>query len=232
MSRFAILSIQILGIKNVSRGAGLKSVNLVLVLGFISIFGLVSATILTFAPSAAVGKPLASLKYPPKLTAVSLQTAQALYHEVATDPEIPWDYPDGCYAKAEMADIFLEQIGVIAGKVFVKGQIYNTSHWGESFWLFHVAPLIVVKVSGAVRPYIIDPFLSKKLVSYAGWLALVKKNPNTVINKIYFTNRFVYGPQKKYLNFTHYDTPTLEDMQTVLQQIRIYLAGYSKIPAS
>ena len=199
----------------------MKRVRLLFIFWLIS--SLAHATALRSPPPVSATLP----PYPPGLSVVSKRTAEDLFHELATDPEIPWDYPDGCYAKAEMADIFLEQKGIIAGKAFAEGEIYHQSHWGESFWLFHVASLILVEYSGRAQPYIIDPFLSDKLVSYKNWLALVKKDPNTIISQTYFTNRFVYGPQQRNLNLNHYNKHTLKDMKTVLQQIRDYLAGYS-----
>ncbi len=186
----------------------------------IVLIALGSATVFAAEPTAPI--------YPRGLTVVSESAAETLFREVANDSGIPFDYPDGCYAKAEKADIFLEQKGIIAGKAFVEGQIYYQSHWGPSFWTFHVAPLILVTMAGQVRPYVIDPFLSPKLVTYQEWLNLVRTNPNTTIDRTFFTNRFVYGPPASQadLNPDRYGAKNLQDMKTVLQQIRDYLAGY------
>lgn len=189
---------------------------------------LVSVCLLTFGNSAvfAQDKKLANASgYPPGLTVVSLKEAETLFYEVATDSKIPFDYPDGCYAKAEDADIFLEHKGIIAGKAFVEGQIYHRSHWGPSFWTFHVAVLVLVNQTGTALPYVIDPFLSHGLVTYTDWLSLVKQDPRTTITKSYFTSRFVYGPSERNINLNHYRNADLKDMTTVLQQIRSYLAG-------
>lgn len=174
---------------------------------------------------------LADTPTPPAgLTVVSESAAETLFQEVATDPEIPFDYPDGCFAKAEKADIFLGQNGVIAGKAFVEGQLYHSSHWGESYWTFHVAPLILVQEPGGARPYVIDPFLSDKLVRYEDWISLITADPSTSISQTYFTSRFVYGTSEKNLGMNQYNPDDLKDMETVLQQIRDYLAGYAAPP--
>src|SRR6185312_789015 len=144
--------------------------------------------------SSVVGDALAIPPKPAGLTVVSRSAAQALFHAVATDPDIPFDFYDGCEAKAQKADIFLEQKGVIAGKVFVEGNIYYQSHWGPQFWTIHIAPLVLVQDSGAVHPYVIDPYLSRKLLSYEDWLALIQNDSRTTLAQVYFTNRFVYLP--------------------------------------
>jgi hypothetical protein len=154
------------------------------------------------------------------LTPVSEVQAQALFSEIAANKKIPFDYPDGCYAKAQQIALLLDAKGIVSEKAFVEGNIFSHSlRWGESFWTFHVAPVILVNTGTALVKEVIDPFLSSRLLPYEEWLEIVSKDPRTKINSTYFTNRFVYSPEEKNSELSAYDPELLKDMNIVFGQL-------------
>lgn len=154
------------------------------------------------------------------LTRVDRITAERLYDEIAQNKDIPFAFPDGCYAKAQKISMLLEERGIISGKAFIEGNLFHFDpEWGELFWTFHVAPFILVQEEHATRPYIIDPYLAKKLLNYEDWLNLYEKQ-RTIIKKQYFTNRFVYDPSQVHLNPSEYNPRLVQDMEIVFKQMR------------
>lgn len=150
---------------------------------------------------------------------VDLNKAQELFSAVYNNSSIPFNYPDGCYAKAQKISLYLDEKGIATGKSFIEGQIFYKSSWGESFWLFHVAPFILVNQNGQLQKMIIDPFLADHLLAYDDWVALIKKDSRTKINDSYDTNRFIYDPSVKFMPLTDYAPEFIYDMNVVLRQI-------------
>jgi len=155
-----------------------------------------------------------------ELTVLSLQDAQSLFLKIVEESEIPFDFPDGCHAKAQKISMILEKEGVITGKAFVEGQIFNQSKWGLSFWLFHVAPMVLVEINQVKELYIVDPFLAKKILTYNEWLTLIENDPRTKIQKKYFSNRFVYNPSHLQQDPSSYVESFIYDMDLRFKQIR------------
>lgn len=139
--------------------------------------------------------------------------------------KIPYNFPDGCFAKAHEMAITLEQEGIISGKYFIEGQIFYKSSWGESFWLYHVAPVILINEDGIKVPYIIDFFLSDKILPLDEWKLIVSKDKRTKITDSYFMNRFTYDPTEKEQELNEYKPEDIYDMNLVFKQIQKRLDG-------
>lgn len=168
--------------------------------------------------------------YPDGLSVVDSTTAQKLFAEILTHSEIPFDFPEGCHAKAQKIAMLLEEQGIIAGKAFVEGSIFRDSSYEQSLWLFHVAVFILIQEGEQVEPYVIDPLLSSKLISYQQWLSFLKQDPRTKITSVYFTNRFVYDPKNR--SATGYDPELIEDMEMTLATLRSRKQKTNNLPVA
>lgn len=101
--------------------------------------------------------------------------ADALFKELS-DPnnKIPFNWPrDGCYARAHEMRRLMEAKGVESEKIFIYGKLEVKSEAldGETInWGYHVAPTIQVQgADGKPTPMVIDPSLSKELLTPQQW---------------------------------------------------------------
>jgi Glutaminase len=90
-------------------------------------------------------------------------------------PCIPFEYVrDGCFARAhKMRQIINTKYGYCCEKVFSFGKLsVLATKWGGCCvsWVYHVAPLVRVKVNNAVYCYVIDPGMFDKPVLLSEWL--------------------------------------------------------------
>lgn len=158
---------------------------------------------------------------PTGLTPITLDRAQALFAEVSQNPEIPFSYPDGCYAKAQKISMLLDEEGVVSAKLFVEGHIFHRDlKWGEQFWLFHVATAVQVDGPDGPSFYLLDPYLAPRLLSVEEWLKLLQKDRRTQLKKVYFASRFVYEPAQVEVNPQSYEERFVYDMELVFRQMR------------
>ena len=86
---------------------------------------------------------------PFKISVLTEETAEKIFKEMAEQKHIPFCYPeDGCYARAHEMTRLMEKKGVIAGKVFIEGDLKvetTNSPKGYVEWWYHVAPLVAIK---------------------------------------------------------------------------------------
>ncbi len=147
------------------------------------------------------------------LSVLSEEEAKSLFDEIAARDDIPFGYPmDGCYARAHKMVRLMEDQGVIAGKAFVEGQLYVDTKFGEVGWGYHVAPVVLVKVGGKVIPYIFDPSLFDKPVSFDTWKGKMLAKKKAVFEHEFYTNRYAYDPDDKNSKYSDYQDEHLQDM--------------------
>lgn len=140
------------------------------------------------------------------LTVLSKKDAEKIFHELASNPNIPFGYPlDGCYARAHKMVQLMEEKGIISGKAWVRGDIYVDSKLGEINWVYHVAPVVLVQEKNGPVPYVIDPSLSKKIIPFSQWKAIMMAKKTSVIEDEYYTNRFAFSPSERISDFKKYD---------------------------
>ncbi len=155
------------------------------------------------------------------LTVLSLDELNALFDELAANPEIPFRYPvDGCYARAQKMVMLMEEKGIISGKGWIQGDLYVDSPMGEINWSYHVAPLVLVKTPKGPVPYIIDPSLSKKAIPFSEWTAIMMKKPDSVKTQEYFTNRFAFSPRDQDQDFVETNSQVIEITNQVLKEFK------------
>jgi hypothetical protein len=90
-------------------------------------------------------------------------------------PCIPFEYVrDGCFARAhKMRQIINSKYGYCCEKVFSYGNLsVLATKWGGCCvgWVYHVAPLVRVKVNNIEYCYVIDPGMFDKPVLLSEWL--------------------------------------------------------------
>lgn len=160
---------------------------------------------------------------PEGLTVLDQQSAERMFNEILTRKEIPFLYPAGCHAKAQKIALLLEERGVISGKAFIEGYLFRNSPIEESFWLFHVAPIVLVRTESGPLPFVIDGLVASRLLPYPEWLARVTSDYRSHVFKTYFTSRFVYDPSDRRSGREAYDPRFIYDMELVLEQLRVRL---------
>lgn len=149
------------------------------------------------------------------LSVLSEDEVKKLFDEIASHEEIPFGYlMDGSYARSHKMVRLMDEQGITAGKAFIEGELYADSKFGEVGWGYQVAPVVLVKVSGKVTPYIIDPSLFDRAVPYETWKAKMLVKKKAVINSEYYTNRYAYDPDDKNSKYTDYQPAHVADMNT------------------
>lgn len=158
---------------------------------------------------------------PFKISVLTEETAEKIFKEMAEQKHIPFCYPeDGCYARAHEMTRLMEKKGVIAGKVFIEGDLKvetTNSPKGYVEWWYHVAPLVAIKKENKIEMFVIDPSLTKKPISVEDWVKLQISHPAGKKDELYHTERFIYTPSKKSGQLTDYQKQDLADTQTTLQ---------------
>lgn len=105
---------------------------------------------------------------------IGTDAAVALFAQLASQKQIPFDYPvDCCNSRAhEMCRIMKEE-GIECKKVWNYGDLAletpNTP-WGSVNWGWHVAPVVAVQSpGGAVQGMVMDPSIESGPVSVQDW---------------------------------------------------------------
>ena len=158
---------------------------------------------------------------PFKISLLTEEAAQKLFKEMAEQKHIPFCYPeDGCYARAHEMTRLMEKHGVIAGKVFLEGDLKvdtENSPKGYVEWWYHVAPLVAIKKEKTIEMWVIDPSLMKKAAPVDEWVKLQTSHPAGKKEDLYHTQRFVYTPSRKNQQLSEYKKEDIEDTQSTLE---------------
>lgn len=131
---------------------------------------------------------------------ISYDYAVELFRQLASDPSIPFGYPeDGCYARAHYMAHLLNAQGITVGKAFLEGNLRvesSNSERGVVHWGYHVAPVVMIRRNGISRPYVIDPSLFSTPVPAARWYYAQTSHPTARVNTRYFTSQHQYWPRR------------------------------------
>jgi hypothetical protein len=119
------------------------------------------------------------------ISVVSPSKAQQVFKLVANRPDIAFRYPtDGCYARAHLMGLQMQQMGLKPGKVWAFDDkafvdrsamprlvaLTDAHPKGFVAWKYHVAPVLKVQEQGGqVATYVLDPSLHKSPVPLATW---------------------------------------------------------------
>jgi hypothetical protein len=121
---------------------------------------------------------------PPQGSVLSGAKANSLFQDLASQPQIPFDYPDDCcYSRAhEMCRIMRER-GIQCRKIWNYAHDFSTGGAslradtpnhpsGHVSWRYHVAPVVKVRGNdGVVRDMVMDPSLFDRPVTVDEWIA-------------------------------------------------------------
>lgn len=127
------------------------------------------------ASSEAMAKYREALVAPAKTEALPTIPSEAalntLFNQLKAAP-IPFKFAsDGCYARAHKMRQMILNAGYDADKLFVYGNLAASTGTCCVGWVYHVAPLVNVKVAnGTVQQRILDPSLFTTPVAVATWL--------------------------------------------------------------
>jgi hypothetical protein len=118
----------------------------------------------------------------------NLSEVTQAFGRLAKLKEIPWNYPiDGCYARAERAVEFLDELGFRPKKVwaFPSGPDplwVATTRAPKGFveWSYHVAPVLPMRLkNGKLSDYVLDPALFDRPVPVREWAAAMKRSADS-----------------------------------------------------
>lgn len=159
---------------------------------------------------------------PFKISLLTEEQASQIFKAMAEQEGIPFCYPeDGCYARAHKMTQLLDKKGVIAGKVFLEGDLkVETKNSPKGFveWWYHVAPLVAVKQGKRVEMFVIDPSLGKGPLKLDDWVNLQTSHQGGKKDSLYHTERFNYTPSNKNQQRKDYDKDDKEDTQRTLER--------------
>jgi hypothetical protein len=142
------------------------------------VLGLALAVNLSFDPF-----PVPPPPAPPVTCRVlSPNLAERIFQHFATDPGIPFAYPeDGCHVRATLMNLALERAGIQSRRVFAsdqKGNLFGNNAWADhnpTEWTFHTAPTVDVRASGGeIQTWVVDPSVAPRALPVADWLAAFK----------------------------------------------------------
>lgn len=156
-----------------------------------------------------------------KVSIVSLCQVARLFAEVASQPHIPFRYPeDGCYARAHEMSRILESEGIITGKVFIEGNLRvetKNSPTGYVEWWYHVAPVLIVDRHGLQDVAVLDPSIFDRAVTVEEWFQIQTKHQGGRRDKTYTTNRFAYTPANQDEDLNDYNPEDLANMESTME---------------
>lgn len=165
---------------------------------------------------------------PFKISVLTEEQVNQIFSEMAEQKHIPFCYPeDGCYARAHEMTRLMEKKGIIAGKVFLEGDLrVETKNSPKGFveWWYHVAPLVAVRKGDETEMMVIDPSLAIKPVSLEAWEKLQTSHSSGKRDKLYQTQRFTYLPSDKKSQYSSYQDEDIKDTQTTMQRFRKVLS--------
>jgi hypothetical protein len=149
------------------------------------------------------------------VSVLTLPELNSLFAEIIQQKNIAFELiPDGCFVRAYSIAHFLEDKGIISGKAFIEGYLpYEIKKCpsADCHWNYHVASFVLVKQNGKNLPYVIDPTLANRPLTYAEWKAVVTKNPKARVDVEYFTNRFAFTWNDKDENFKDWNKTNEHD---------------------
>jgi len=139
--------------------------------------------------------------------------AREVFQELAARKDIPYPARDGNFARAHKMVRLLEERGLTAAKAWILGVLYvDSPRYGEMGFIYHVAPLLWVKVGKSVLLEVLDPSLFEKPVPYETWKAKLLASPKAKLTQAFFTTRFVYVPEERKTTGDDYSEESLRDM--------------------
>jgi len=115
--------------------------------------------------------------------ALSEAQANQLFRDLASQPQIPFDYPDDCcYSRAHEMSRIMNERGIPNRKVWNYGNTYPSGASlrattpnhpsGQVNWRYHVAPVVQVRGNdGVTRDMVMDPSLFDRPVTVDEWAA-------------------------------------------------------------
>jgi hypothetical protein len=140
--------------------------------------------------------------------------AQACFNDLAERLDIPHGYlADGAHARAHKMVRILDDKDITAAKAWVLGDIYMDSKlFGEVGLIFHVAPVVYVRMGEAPILCVLDPSLFDRPVPHATWKAKLLAKSKAKLQRAYFSSRFAYDPEDRTKVLTAYELDALNDM--------------------
>lgn len=102
----------------------------------------------------------------------TLAEANGVFKFIAQRTDLPFNYFDGCYARAHVIGNELFTKGLSTGKVWLAGKLWNPREPSRQ-WNYHVAPILVVKApdNKIATVYVVDPTVDpENLLTIYEWL--------------------------------------------------------------
>lgn len=171
-----------------------------------------------------------------EISVVSEKDANDIFDEMKEHRDIPFGFSiDGSYARAHKMTRIMDAMEVTSGKAFLEGELYfDDPEFGKVGLRYQVSPVVMVRQGDTLTPYVLDPALFKKPVSFQAMKEMFLANSKSKISREYFTNRFAYDLEDREKKLTDYDQEPLVDMEGANKKfskaLYMYKHMYKQLP--
>ena len=87
-------------------------------------------------------------------------------------------------------------------------------------WWYHVAPVVMVRRFGVVKPYVIDPSLFNEPVPVERWYNIQTSHEGASIDRTYFTPQYQFSPGVDPTPQNRYLRENTQDMNQVMKRYK------------
>jgi hypothetical protein len=146
-----------------------------------------------------------SSKLNEKLSALTERDAQEVFNILrGYDKELVYsEYGMGCESRAYAMNLIMDEMCINSAKVFIESEKIQLKDHNWS-WIYHVAPIVLVKKGNEEIPYIMDPSLFKNAVPLQTWIEKLREQHYYNEYSLTFTDKYILLPKDKDLKLTSY----------------------------
>ena len=133
------------------------------------------------------------------------------------------EYGMGCESRAYAMNLIMDEMCINSAKAFIESpKIQLEGHdWS---WVYHVAPIILVKDKNKTIPYILDPGIFKTAVPLSTWVEKLREQNQSNNYEVTLTNKYILLPGDKELKHKEYresDKDEVDDRLLIRSLLRI-----------
>ena len=166
-----------------------------------------------------------SSKLNDKLSVLTEKDAQEVFNILrGYDNDLVYsEYGMGCESRAYAMNLIMDEMCINSAKVFIESEKIQLKDHNWS-WIYHVAPIVLVKKGNDEIPYIMDPSLFKTAVPLKTWIEKLREQHYYNEYKLTFTDKYILLPMDKDLKLTSYresDKEEADDRLFIRSLLRI-----------
>lgn len=157
-----------------------------------------------------------------QLSILTPKTVQDLFQLLASkESDIVYsEYGNGCESRAHAMAQIMDKLCIDSGKAFIQSekiQVADYSWW----WLYHVAPIVLVEEEGIKTAYIIDPSLFKQAVPLTSWIEKLRARNYYNQYDLKITSRYTLMPWDASKKLQSYQEIDLDEVESRLRKRKL-----------